>query len=166
MTKNYRYTISIIFVSIFIITFGFWMVGILYSDVAESIGVIETAQAIQKSPEMIQEELISLGNQKINLQNRLTKFENKKSPDLNEFQKIAKENDLKLTGVNLKRKMTVKQDQNKRYQLTFTGRITSALDALNQIENESILWIESINMVSNDADNKLIDFGIMISIPE
>jgi len=166
MISNYRHIILIITISVIFIIGGFWAINILYSDIIESLAVINYSQAIQKNPNGLQSDLVALDNLRANLQVELNGYESRKLPSLEILKDIAKKHDLKLIGIDLKRKLAIRQDQDKRYQLTFTGRITAVLNVLNQIENELILKIESIGIKANETNNKLVDFSILISIPE
>lgn len=166
MMYSFRYPIRIMAISIVLIITAFILIIYTYGDIAESLSIIETSRSIKNNPRSLESDILTLSNYRTKLQGQLKRIENMQYPDLEDFSAIASQNGLKLTGVDLKSQQGLAESKGRRYALTFSGRITAALDALDYIEKNFILVMESINLHQNRANEKLVDLNLTITIPD
>jgi len=162
----WHYSIWQIGVSLLLLVAGFIVITESYSDVTESIAVIRNSEAIRSGPQALKDEIRDLERQKAELQSQVDRLENLQHPDLDLFSQIARENGIRLTGVNLRTGSPAKLTQGKEYLLVFTGRITSLLNALDNIENKILVAIESASLHANDANAELVDLNLLVRFPE
>lgn len=166
MIRLYRHvTISVIFSAILMII-CLVVIAKAFSGISDSYGTIKTSRAIKNDPNSLKADITILESRKEGLESELSQLESLQIPELELFSEIAKKHGLKLTGVHLKAQSVLKDEQGKKYQLTFTGRLTSALNALDYIENNLILAFESIKLTANESNEKHIDLSMFIIIPE
>jgi hypothetical protein len=123
------------------------------------------ARAIKDNPNILESEIITLKTHQNELQSRLSRYNNLKESSLDLFAQIAKDNNLKLTGIDEKNSRILQSETKKEYDLILSGRITSALNALDYIENNVLVSINGIRIMQDKNNEKLVNMPLRLSFP-
>ncbi|MFH2037172.1 MAG: hypothetical protein ABIJ45_12275 [Candidatus Zixiibacteriota bacterium] len=149
-----------------IIICGYLVISYSYCSIVDSLSVIKRAKNIEENPGILKSEIDQLKRHKEGLSEQLDEWEKRELPLVDKFSEIAGKFGLTLTGLSRKGQSIIAKNEGQKYQLSFTGRITSTLNALDYIENKLILYIETITIKKNEIDDNHIDMTLLIFIPE
>ncbi|SYZ73740.1 hypothetical protein TRIP_C60010 [Candidatus Zixiibacteriota bacterium] len=153
-------------VSLTLLLAAVYCIDMSFSGIANAISASRLSSEIRANPQLWSSEIQTLKEHKADLEKRFKKTANLIVPDLQSFSKVAGKYGLKLVGVNLRGTSPGDKIAEQSYTLIFQGELTPLLDALDFVENNMRLKIESIALGPSQTRSNNLEMSLRFSSSE